>query len=80
VLELDKTGNNVEVVFQLWIMYIHQHINPYFRKVPVVRSVFRFLTYTTLNTLALFFSKVLPDRRDLYLNNVIVGRKKTTAE
>jgi SAM-dependent methyltransferase len=80
VLELDKTGNNVEVVFQLWIMYIHQHINPFFRKIPVVRSAFRFLTYTTLNILALFFSKVLPDRRDLYLNNVIVGRKKITAE
>jgi SAM-dependent methyltransferase len=77
VLELDKTGNNVEVVFQLWIMYIHQHINPYFRKIPVVRSVFRFLTYTTLNVLALFFSKILPDRRDLYLNNVIVCRKKS---
>ena len=80
VLELDKIGNSVEVVFQLWIMYIHQHINPFFRKIPVVRSGFRFLTYTTLNILALFFSKVLPDRRDLYLNNLIVGRKKIAAE
>jgi SAM-dependent methyltransferase len=80
VLELDKAGNNVEVVFQLWIMYIHQHINPIFRKIPVVRSAFRFLTYTTLNIFALFFSKVFPDRRDLYLNNVVVGRKKISAE
>jgi SAM-dependent methyltransferase len=80
VLVLDKSGNNVEVVFQLWIMYIHQHINPYLRNIPVVRSVFRFLTYTTLNVLALFFSKILPDRRDLYLNNVIIGRKKSATQ
>jgi SAM-dependent methyltransferase len=75
-VELRKTGNNVEVVFQLWIMYIHQHINPYFRKIPVFRSAFRFFTYTLSNACALLFSKMLPDRRDLYLNNVILGRKK----
>jgi SAM-dependent methyltransferase len=75
VLQLEKTGNSVETVFQLWIMYLHQHINPWFRKIPVVRSAFRFFTYSTLNILALFFSKVLPDRRDLYLNNVVIGRK-----
>ena len=75
VLQQDKAGNNVEAIFQLWIMYIHQHINPYFRKIPVVRSSFRWFTYTSLNILALFFSKLLPDRRDLYLNNVIVCKK-----
>lgn len=80
VMEQDKTGNNVEVVFQLWIMYIHQHINPYFRKIPVIRSAFRFFTYTSLNALALFFSSILPDRRDLYLNNVMVCRKIRSAQ
>jgi SAM-dependent methyltransferase len=75
VLEQDKTGNSVEVVFQLWIMYIHQHLNPYFRRIPVVRSAFRLFTYTSLNLLALILSKILPKRKDLYLNNVIVGRK-----
>jgi SAM-dependent methyltransferase len=78
VLQQDKAGNNVEAIVQLWIMYIHQHINPYFRKIPVVRSAFRLFTYTSLNILALFFSKLLPDRRDLYLNNVIVCKKIRT--
>jgi SAM-dependent methyltransferase len=72
---LTKTGNAVETVFQLWIMYIHQHITPYVRKIPVVRSIFRFFTYTSLNILALLFSKILPKRNDLYLNNVILCRK-----
>jgi SAM-dependent methyltransferase len=71
----DKTGNSVETVFQLWIMYIHQHISPWFRKIPVVRSGFRLVTYTGLNLLALLFSKLLPDRKDLYLNNVIMCKK-----
>jgi SAM-dependent methyltransferase len=80
VVQQDKTGNSVEAVFQLWIMYIHQHINPYFRKIPVARSAFRIFTYTSLNVLALLFSKLLPDRRDLYLNNVIVCKKIRAAQ
>ena len=79
VLQLEKTGNSVETAFQLWIMYIHQHINPWFRKIPVVRSAFRVFTYTLMNIAALFWSKVLPNRRDLYLNNVVLARKKSSA-
>lgn len=75
VIAQDKTGNNVEVVFQLWTMYIHQHILPFIRKIPVVRSAFRYFTYISLNALALFWSKILPDRKDLYLNNVVLAKK-----
>ena len=71
----EKTGNSVETVFQLWVTYIHLHINPVFRKIPVVRSAFRFITYTSLNLMALFLSNILPDRQDLYLNNIIVCKK-----
>lgn len=79
VLQQEKTGNGVEVVFQLWIMYIHQHINPFFRKIPLVRSAFRLVTYTSLNLLAVLFSKILPNRKDLYLNNVILCKKVSPA-
>jgi SAM-dependent methyltransferase len=79
VIRQDKTGNSVETVFQLWTMYLHQHINPKFRKIPVVRSAFRLITYTSLNILALFLSKILPDRKDLYLNNIILCKKVRNA-
>jgi len=79
VVHQEKTGNGVETVFQLWIMYIHQHINPKFRKIPVVRSAFRWFSYTSLNTLALAFSGILPRRQDLYLNNVILCKKVRNA-
>ena len=71
----DKTGNSVETVVQLWIMYIHQHITPVIRRIPIVRSAFRFITYTGLNLWAILWSKLLPNRQDLYLNNVIVCKK-----
>lgn len=79
VILLEKTGNNVETISQLSIMYVHQHITPYIRKIPIVRSVFRFTVYTFLNLFALLKSKLLPDKRDLYLNNVVVCRKLKNA-
>lgn len=75
VVSFEKSGNSVETVFQLWVMYIHLHITPYVRKIPLLRSAFRFITYSSLNILALLFSKILPDRRDLYMNNIILCRK-----
>jgi len=75
IIHQDKTGNNVETIFQLWITYVHQHITPFFRKIPVIRSAFRFITYTSLNISAIIFSKLLPNKKDLYLNNVLLAKK-----
>lgn len=79
ILQQDKTGNAVETVFQLWIMYIHQHITPYIRKIPLIRSIFRFTTYTSLNLMALVLARLLPKRKDLYLNNVVLAEKKRSS-
>jgi SAM-dependent methyltransferase len=75
IIHQEKTGNSVETIFQLWITYIHQHITPFFRKIPVIRSAFRFITYTSLNLSAIVFSKLLPNKKDLYLNNVLLAKK-----
>ena len=75
ILHQDKTGNSVEVVFQLWTMYIHQHILPFIKNIPVVRTVFKLVTYTILNACAILLSNVLPNRKDLYLNNILVAKK-----
>lgn len=76
IIQQDKTGNSTETVFQLWIMFIHQHITPVVRKIPIVRSVFRFITYTSLNCCAVLLSKILPEGKDLYLNNVVLCEKR----
>lgn len=76
VLSLGKSGNSVETVFQLWITYIDQHISVFFKNIPVFRSVFKVFTYTTLNLTALLLSKILPAKKDLYLNNIVLAEKK----
>lgn len=76
IIEQDKTGNSIETVNQLRVMYIHQHITPYIRKIPILRSVFRFVVYTGINLYAVLLSKIFPAGNDLYLNNVVLCRKK----
>jgi len=75
ILQQEKTGNSIETIFQLRLMYIHQHITPYIRKIPIMRSVFRFIFYTTLNIAAVCFGKIFPAGKDLYLNNVVLCKK-----
>jgi SAM-dependent methyltransferase len=71
VLEIKKSGNFVLAIMQLRIMYIHLHLMPYVRKIPVVRSVLRFAVYTSMNLAAMLLNRILPRREDLYLNNII---------
>jgi SAM-dependent methyltransferase len=75
VVQQYKTGNSIEAIYQLSLTYIHQHITPHVRKVPVVRSAFRFLVYTSMNLTALLLGKIFPAGMDLYLNNVVLCKK-----
>jgi SAM-dependent methyltransferase len=75
IIHQEKTGNSIETFHQLRIMYIHQHITPYIRKIPILRSVFRFIVYSTLNLAAIVLSKIFPSGKDLYLNNVVLCKK-----
>lgn len=75
IVQQVKTGNSIEAISQLQLTYIHQHITPVVRKVPVVRSVFRFVTYTSINIAALVLGKIFPAGKDLYMNNVVLCRK-----
>lgn len=75
IIEQIKTGNNVITIFQMWNLYLHQHIAPFFKNIPVVRSIFRTFTYTFVNVCSLIFNKLFPKRNDLYLNNIILAQK-----
>lgn len=76
ILKYEKLGSYVETVMQLRITYIHQHILPFFRKIPVVRSGLRLLVYSSFNLWALLKSRLLPYRQDLYLTNVVLCEKQ----
>jgi len=76
IIEYNKVGNSVEVVFQLWLMYVHINISPLFKNIPIIRSAFRLFTYLSLNSIALMLGRILPDRGNLlYLNNVVLCKK-----
>ena len=76
IIEQRKAGNSLEAIYQLRLMYIHQHITPIVKNIPIIRSAFRLFTYTLLNGMALVSNKIFPKTTDLYLNNIVLCRKK----
>jgi SAM-dependent methyltransferase len=75
IIEQIKTGNSVEALSQLQLMYLHLHINSRLKNIPVIRSGFRLIFYTIINLSALLFGSILPAGKDLYMNNVLLCRK-----
>lgn len=73
ILQQEKTNNGIEVIFQLINAYIY-------KKLCTKGRILRFFTISTLcsffNILGLIFSYILPKNNDLYLDNVILARKK----
>jgi len=75
VIEQYKTGNSLETISQLKLTYINQHIMPYVRKIPFLRSAFRLIVFTSINLSAIVFGKIFPSGMDLYLNNIVLSKK-----
>lgn len=72
----EKTGSFIEALATLKLVYIDRHIIKPFRKIPVLRSVLRYLFFGLGNILALAGRKILPNSKELYLNNVLLAVKK----
>jgi SAM-dependent methyltransferase len=70
-----KTGNSIEAIAQLRLIYLHLYIHSKIKKIPVLRSLFRLTLYTAINIVALICSKILPAGKDLYISNVLLCRK-----
>ena len=75
IIEQEKTGNAIEAIHQLHVTYIGRHLYPYFKKIPVIRSAFRVIAFSLINIKGIILSKILPLRKDLYLNNIVVCKK-----
>lgn len=70
-----KSGNSIESISQLRLMYYHQHIYPKLKKIPILRSAFRVIVYSAINITTLIFSRIFPQGKNLYLNNIVLCRK-----
>jgi SAM-dependent methyltransferase len=75
VIELEKTGNYIEAVHQLWLIWVDQGYLERLHRKPRLRKFMSKWIYRICNRSALFFSKRYPDNKRLYLNNVILVQK-----
>lgn len=72
---LDKSGNFIEVLYQLRVLYFFDAWYPKFKRIPGGAAVSRFLFIFIPNAVGTLLSKVLPQKKQMYLNNVVVARK-----
>jgi ubiquinone/menaquinone biosynthesis C-methylase UbiE len=72
----EKLGNSIEVITQFWLSYLDIHIMPHLKKVPILGRVVEVVHSAILNVFAILFGKFFPKGKELYLNNLIVCRKK----
>lgn len=70
VISLDKSSNFVLTIFQLWNSYMFQQLS---RWKPML--ILLPLMLPLVHSIAYFMSFLLPDNKDLYLNNVVVAQK-----
>lgn len=77
VVEMDKTNDYIQTVFQLWIAYLFNYVFP---SNIIVKYTLHLLVTFPLTLCGLLLSKILPKTKNLYCNIVIVGKKLKVGE
>lgn len=75
IIAIEKTTNYVETVFQMWNAYVSQHIFPSRLFFSVLMTP---LFIAPITIAGIFLSKVLPENKSFYLNNIVIARKPLT--
>lgn len=76
IIEQEKTGNSIETIHQLALIYLHFNVYKWVKNIPVVRSMVRILFNGGFNISARLLSFLLPNDKSLYLNNIVLCKKK----
>jgi SAM-dependent methyltransferase len=72
VVGMAKSSTYVETMFQMWNAYVSQHLLPPGR---LVRALATPLLVAPSTAVGLGLSRILPENRHLYLDNVVLARK-----
>lgn len=76
ILTEDKSGDFTMAIYQMKMVYFNEHFIPaLFGKVKLLRTNLPPLINPLLNSWFSFWHWVLPKRKDLYLNNIILAEK-----
>lgn len=76
VVEQEKLGTAQQALWQMRITYWNLHVIKLVENVPVVRSILRFVVNGGMNIGAAISNFILPKSQDLYLNNLVLAKKK----
>lgn len=76
IVAQEKLGNSIEVIVSFWLSYLTIHITKQLNKIPFLGSLFEIINSTILNLFAIGFGKIFPKGKELYLNNLILCKKK----
>lgn len=72
IVNCNKCGNFVEVLFQLWMLYFHSLLYTKNKYINIfINTIFIF----PICLLGLLFSNLLPKKKELYFNIVILAQK-----
>lgn len=72
IVSIEKTGHFIECQFQLLAFYVNRIYNS---KYAPLNLFFHFILISPINLLGLLISNIMPKRRDLFFNLVIVVEK-----
>lgn len=75
VVTIDKSGDFFTTVLQLRALYFYYFILPKLSNRFLVKMVGK-IVFSLFNSMGLLLRKLLPTNKDLYLNNVIIVKKK----
>ena len=73
IVSMIKSVNDFRVIFQLWILFIYKKTvtkNRWLNRLIVL------LLISPINILGVIVSKLLPSNPDLYLDNIVLAKKK----
>jgi len=76
VLVTDKSGNFIQVIFQLVTLYFHDTFYSRTKGIPVIRELFEFVFFFIPNLFGTIANKLFPSKKQLYFNNIIVAEKR----
>ena len=71
----DKSGNFVEVIFQLQVLFFHDKFYLKINRVPVINFLFRLFFIALPNSVGVLASKIFSKTQTLYFNNIVIARK-----
>lgn len=76
IVEFDKTGTFISTITQLWVLYFHTVFYKKIRRWLPLRLLYKFFFVVIPNFVGICLCKLLPTNKSLYLNNVVLAKKR----